>query len=128
VITVVVVDDHRLVRAGLEQLLALTDDIRVIGSAADGSTAIPLVAERCPDVVLMDLSMPGVDGIQATRALLAQDPSTRVLVLTSVSDQERILESLHAGALGYLMKDAEPEELFKRIRAAAADCRLRGGA
>jgi DNA-binding NarL/FixJ family response regulator len=123
VITVVVVDDHRLVRAGLEQLLALTDDIRVVGSAADGSTAVPLVAEQRPDVVLMDISMPGVDGIQATRALLAQDPAIRVLVLTSVSDQERILESLHAGAMGYLMKDAEPDELFDRIRAVATDSR-----
>jgi DNA-binding NarL/FixJ family response regulator len=119
VITVVLVDDHRLVRAGLEQLLALTDDIRVVGSAADGSTAVALVAERRPDVVLMDISMPGVDGIQATRALLARDPAIRVLVLTSVSDQERILESLDAGALGYLMKDAEPDELFDRIRAVA---------
>jgi DNA-binding NarL/FixJ family response regulator len=123
VITVVVVDDHRLVRAGLEQLLALTDDIRVVGSAADGSTAVPLVAEQRPDVVLMDISMPGVDGIQATRALLAQDPAIRVLVLTSVSDHERILESLHAGAMGYLMKDAEPDELFDRIRAVATDSR-----
>lgn len=123
-ITVVVVDDHRLVRAGLEQLLALTDDIRVVGSAADGATAIPLVAERRPDLVLMDISMPGVDGIETTRALMAQDPSTRVLVLTSVSDQERILESIQAGALGYLMKDAEPDELFNRIRSAVDDCQL----
>jgi DNA-binding NarL/FixJ family response regulator len=122
VITVVLVDDHRLVRAGLEQLLGLTDDIRVVGSAEDGSTAIPLVAERRPDLVLMDISMPGVDGIEATRALMAQDPSTRVLVLTSVSDQERILESIQAGALGYVMKDAEPDELFDRIRSAVGDC------
>jgi DNA-binding NarL/FixJ family response regulator len=122
VITVVLVDDHRLVRAGLEQLLGLTDDIRVVGSAEDGSTAIPLVAERRPDLVLMDISMPGVDGIEATRALMAQDPSTRVLVLTSVSDQERILESIQAGALGYVMKDTEPDELFDRIRSAVGDC------
>jgi DNA-binding NarL/FixJ family response regulator len=128
VITVVVVDDHRLVRAGLEQLLGLTDDIRVVGSAADGHTAVPLVAERRPDVVLMDISMPGVDGIQTTRALLAHDPTIRVLILTSVSDQERILESLHAGAMGYLMKDAEPDELFDRIRSTAGDCRLHSGA
>ena len=121
-ITVVLVDDHRLVRAGLEQLLGLTDDIRVVGSAEDGSTAIPLVAERRPDLVLMDISMPGVDGIETTRALLAQDPSTRVLVLTSVSDQERILESIQAGALGYVMKDAEPDELFDRIRSAVDGC------
>ena len=119
-ITVIVVDDHRLVRAGLEQLLSLTDDIRVVGSASDGSTAQVLVDERRPDVVLMDISMPGVDGIQATRQLLARHPATRVLVLTSVSDQERILESLDAGAVGYLMKDCDPDELFKGIRAAAA--------
>jgi len=127
-ITVVVVDDHRLVRAGLEQLLSLTDDIRVVGSAADGSSALPLVAQRRPDVVLMDISMPGVDGIQATRALLAQNPATRVLVLTSVADQDRILESLDAGAMGYLMKDAEPDELFDRIRSAVADCPSPSGA
>jgi DNA-binding NarL/FixJ family response regulator len=120
VITVVVVDDHRLVRAGLERLFALTDDIRVVGSASDGSTAIPLVAERRPDLVLMDISMPGMDGIQATRALLARDPTTRVLVLTSISDEERILESLRAGALGFLMKDAAPDELFDRIRSTVA--------
>jgi DNA-binding NarL/FixJ family response regulator len=126
-ITVVLVDDHRLVRAGLEQLLGLTDDIRVVGSAADGSSAVPLVAERRPDVVLMDISMPGVDGVQATRALLAHDPAIRVLVLTSVSDQERILESLDAGAMGYLMKDAEPDELFDRIRSAATDHRFHSG-
>jgi len=128
VITVVLVDDHRLVRAGLEQLLGLTDDIRVVGSAEDGSTAIPLVAERRPDLVLMDISMPGVDGIEATRALMAQDPSTRVLVLTSVSDQERILESIQAGALGYVMKDAEPDELFDRIRSAVDGCESSGPA
>jgi DNA-binding NarL/FixJ family response regulator len=119
VITVVVVDDHRLVRAGLEQLLSLTDDIRVVGSAADGAEALVVVQRQQPDVVLMDISMPGVDGIQATRDLMARDPRTRVLVLTSVSDQERILESLHVGAIGYLMKDADPEELFRRIRSAA---------
>jgi DNA-binding NarL/FixJ family response regulator len=118
-ITVVVVDDHRLVRVGLEQLLSLTDDIRVVGSAADGSAALIVVGQRDPDVVLMDISMPGVDGIQATRQLLARHPRTRVLVLTSVSDQERILESLEAGAVGYLMKDADPDDLFKSIRAAA---------
>jgi DNA-binding NarL/FixJ family response regulator len=118
-ITVVVVDDHRLVRAGLEQLLSLTDDIRVVGSAADGAEALSVVQRKRPDVVLMDISMPGVDGIQATRLLIARNPRTRVLVLTSVSDQERILESLHVGAVGYLMKDADPDELFRRIRIAA---------
>jgi DNA-binding NarL/FixJ family response regulator len=121
-ITVVVVDDHRLVRVGLEQLLSLTDDIKVVGSAADGSAALVVVAQRRPDVVLMDISMPGVDGIQATKQLLARNPRIRVLVLTSVSDQERILESLEAGAVGYLMKDADPDDLFRSIRAAAAAC------
>lgn len=119
-IRVLVVEDHALVRAGLEELLSGAEDIEVAGVAADGAEAIELVGEAAPDVVLMDLSMPVVDGIEATRRILATNDGVRVVVLTSFSDQRRILEALDAGAIGYLLKDAEPDELFRGVRAAAA--------
>jgi DNA-binding NarL/FixJ family response regulator len=119
VIRVFIVDDHGLVRAGLEQLLASADDIEVVGSAAGGREAVALVAERGAEVVLMDLSMPDLDGIAATRELAKRAPAARVVVLTSFSDRRRILDALDAGAIGYLLKDAEPEELLRGVRAAA---------
>jgi DNA-binding NarL/FixJ family response regulator len=119
VIRVVLVDDHAVVRAGLEQVIALADDIEVAGSATDGDQAEELVARLEPDVVLMDLSMPGLDGMEATKRVLAARPGTQVLVLTSFSDRDRILQALDAGACGYLLKDAEPDELLRAIRAAA---------
>jgi DNA-binding NarL/FixJ family response regulator len=119
VIRVFIVDDHGLVRAGLEQLLAGADDIEVVGSAAGGREAVALIAERAADVALMDLSMPDLDGIAATRELAKRAPDVRVVVLTSFSDRRRILDALDAGAIGYLLKDAEPEELLRGIRAAA---------
>jgi len=118
-IRVVVADDHGVVRSGLERLLAAEDDVELVGAAADGEEAVQLAAERTPDVVLMDLSMPRVDGIEATRRVGSACPSCRVVVLTSFSDRERILEALDAGAVGYLLKDAEPEELLRGVRAAA---------
>jgi DNA-binding NarL/FixJ family response regulator len=119
VIRVFIVDDHGLVRAGLEQLLASAGDIEVVGSAAGGRDAVALVAERGAEVVLMDLSMPDLDGIAATRELAKRAPDARVVVLTSFSDRRRILDAIDAGAIGYLLKDAEPEELLRGIRAAA---------
>jgi DNA-binding NarL/FixJ family response regulator len=119
VIRVLIVDDHPVVRSGLEQLLGGAADITVAGSAADGAEAVALTHERHPDVVLMDLSMPGTGGIEATRRIRAADPAVHVVVLTSFSDRERILEAVDAGALGYLLKDAEPDELLRGIRAAA---------
>ncbi|HYG93965.1 MAG TPA: response regulator transcription factor, partial [Nocardioides sp.] len=95
-IRVVVVDDHAVVRTGLGQLLGATDDIEVVGEAADGSAALRVVADAAPDVVLMDLQMPGVDGVEATRAVLAAHPEVQVLVLTSYSDAERIVAALDA--------------------------------
>jgi DNA-binding NarL/FixJ family response regulator len=120
VIRVLVVEDHALVRAGLQELLSGAGDIEVVGIAADGVEALELVAARAPDVVLMDLSMPVLDGIEATRRIVEAHDEIRVVVLTSFSDQRRILEAIDAGAIGYLLKDAEPDELFRGVRAAAA--------
>ena len=118
-IRVVVADDHRVVRVGLEQLLATFDDIQVVGSAAGGEEAIVLCRELEPDVLLLDLSMPDLDGIEVTDQLRESVPRTRVVVFTSFSDRERIVRALDAGAIGYLLKDAEPEEILAAIRAAA---------
>ena len=118
-IRVLLAEDHALVRAGLERLLATVDDIEVVGGAADGAEAVALAAELTPDVVLMDLSMPNVDGIEATRAIVAANGEVHVVVLTSLADRERILAALDAGAVGYLLKDSEPEQLIAGIRAAA---------
>jgi DNA-binding NarL/FixJ family response regulator len=119
VIRVLVAEDHGLVRAGLEQLIENMDDVELVGTAADGAAAAALAAERQPDVVLMDLSMPGMDGIAATREIAKRAPGVRVVILTSFVDRPRILQALDAGAVGYLLKDAEPEELHRGIRAAA---------
>ena len=119
-IRVLLVEDHPVVRAGLEELLIGTPDLEVCGGAEEGASAIALYPELRPDVVLMDISMPGVDGIEATRRITEADPSARVVILTSFSDQKGILEAIDAGAIGYLLKDAAPDELFSGIRAAAA--------
>ena len=118
-IRVLLVDDHAVVREGLERLLAAAADIEVVGAAADGDEALGLVQAHEPDVVLMDISMPKLDGVAATREITAASPSARVVVLTSFSDRERILEALDAGAVGYLLKDGEPDEVVRGVRAAA---------
>jgi DNA-binding NarL/FixJ family response regulator len=119
VIRVLIADDHGLVRAGLSQLLAAPEDIEVVAVASGGQEAIELIEARRPDVVLMDLSMPDLDGISATREALARVANTSIVILTSFSDRDRIVEAIDAGAVGYLLKDAEPEELVRAIRAAA---------
>jgi DNA-binding NarL/FixJ family response regulator len=119
-IRVVVADDHGVVRAGLDQLLATAADIELVGSAANGAEAVELVAEHRPDVVLMDLSMPVVDGVEATRQIVAADGEARVVVLTSLADDRHIAEALDAGAIGYVLKHAAPDDLLDAIRAAAA--------
>jgi DNA-binding NarL/FixJ family response regulator len=120
VIRIMLAEDHNLVRAGLEQLLGRADDFAVVGVAADGEEAVRLAAECRPDVVLMDLVMPGVDGIEATRRIRAAEDPPVVVVLTSFSDRDHIFRALKAGAAGYLLKEAEPEQLFRGIREAAA--------
>jgi DNA-binding NarL/FixJ family response regulator len=119
VIRVVIADDHAVVRAGLTQLLATFDGVELVGAAADGAEAVALCAERDADVVLMDLEMPVLDGIEATRRIRDARPEVAVVVLTSFSDRDRILRALDAGAAGYLLKDAEPAELARAIEAAA---------
>jgi DNA-binding NarL/FixJ family response regulator len=114
---VVLVDDHAVIRAGLEQLLAGTDDMEVVGTAANGAEALDVVRRLRPDVVLMDLQMPEVDGVAATRAIMTENLGVDVLVLTSFSDSERIIAALDAGAVGYLLKDADPEDVLQGIRA-----------
>jgi DNA-binding NarL/FixJ family response regulator len=118
-IRLLLAEDHNLVRAGLADLLGNIEDFELVGAAADGAEAVALAAEHKPEVVLMDLLMPELDGIEATRRIVEADPGVQVVVLTSFSDRERILDALDAGAIGFLLKDAEPEELFHGIRAAA---------
>ena len=119
-IRVLLADDHAVVRSGLTQLLDTVDDMEVVGAAADGAEAVSLALAQRPDVTLMDLSMPVMDGIEAIGRVRAENPEARIVVLTSFSDRERILDALDAGAVGYLLKDAEPEELIRGVRAAAA--------
>jgi DNA-binding NarL/FixJ family response regulator len=119
VIRVAIADDHRVVRVGLEQLLETFDDVECVGAGAGGEEAVAICAEHQPDVLLLDLSMPDLDGIEVTRRLQEAAPGTKVVVFTSFSDRERIVQALDAGAVGYLLKDAEPEELHAAVRAAA---------
>jgi DNA-binding NarL/FixJ family response regulator len=118
-IRLLIADDHVVVRTGLAQLVSGFDDVELVGEAANGEEAVALAAELGPDVVLMDLEMPRLDGIEATRRIKEARPEAAVVVLTSFSDRERILRALDAGAAGYLLKDAEPDELERAIHAAA---------
>jgi len=118
-IRLLIADDHSVVRTGLRHLVETFDDVELVGAAADGEEAVGLSAEHRPDVVLMDLEMPVVDGIEATRRIVEAQPEVAIVVLTSFSDREQILRALDAGAVGYLLKDAEPEELERAVRAAA---------
>ena len=118
-IRVLLAEDHSIVRAGLADLLSNVDDFAVVGAAEDGAEAVALAAELSPDVVLMDLLMPKLDGTEATRRIVDANAGAHVVVLTSFADSDRVLEALDAGAIGYLLKDAEPDELFRSIRAAA---------
>jgi DNA-binding NarL/FixJ family response regulator len=118
-IRLLIADDHAVVRTGLRHLVATFDGVELVGAAANGDEAVALCAEHAPDVVLMDLEMPVLDGIEATRRIVEAAPGVAVVVLTSFSDREQILRALDAGAIGYLLKDAEPAELERAVRAAA---------
>jgi len=118
-IRLLLVDDHALLRAGLAALLEGTDDVTVVGQAGDGAQAVAMARDLTPDVVLMDLSMPVMDGVAATRAVRAVLPDVAVVVLTSFSERSRVQDALAAGAVGYLLKDSEPATLVAGVRAAA---------
>lgn len=117
--TVLLVDDHPMVRAGLTTLISTTEDLQIIGEAESGEQAVSKTSDLLPDVVLMDLSMPGIGGVEATRRILEQHQDVKVVVLTSFADQERVADALAAGAIGYLLKDCDSRELLAAIRSAA---------
>lgn len=119
-VRVVVADDHPVVRAGITTLLGIDPDVEVIGEAADGAEAVELARTLGPDVVLMDLQMPLMDGVGATRHIQAETPGVHVLILTTYDSDQSIVEAVEAGASGYLLKDTEPEVLLAGIKAAAA--------
>jgi DNA-binding NarL/FixJ family response regulator len=122
VVRVLIVDDHAVIRDGLQRLLGGEADFQVVGAVGDGKAAMVAAARHLPDVVVMDLSMPLVDGVEATRRLRRVAPRARVVVLTSTFDRDRIAEAIEAGAVGFLLKDAEPDALVRRLRVAAGQC------
>jgi DNA-binding NarL/FixJ family response regulator len=118
-IRVLIADDHEIVRVGLRRLLDAAPDVEVVALAGDGAEAIAMSERHAPDVVLMDLEMPGVDGIEATRRIACTDGAPSVVVLTSFSDRERISEAIDSGAIGYLLKESDGAEVVAGVRAAA---------
>jgi DNA-binding NarL/FixJ family response regulator len=127
-IRVVIVDDHQLVRQGLEAVLASAADISVVGQAADGSGAVNVVADTEPDVVLMDLQLPELSGLEATREILAARPDTAILVLTMFEDDDTVHAAIAAGAVGYLLKGADGEDIIAAVHSAAAGQAVFGAA
>jgi two-component system, NarL family, response regulator LiaR len=119
-ITILVVDDHAVVREGLRAFLAVQEGFQIVGEAADGEEALEQAERLEPDVILMDLVMPNRDGVSAMRELRTRAPHTRVIVLTSFLEEDRLLPALEAGAAGYLLKNSEPAELARAVRAAHA--------
>ena len=119
-IRVLAVDDQRVVREGLAMLLGLLPDVQVVGTAADGEEALTLAGELRPDVILMDLRMPRVDGVEATRRLRASHPEIKVVVLTTYADDRSVIDALRAGALGYLTKDAGADEIRQALQRVAS--------
>ena len=117
-IRVLIADDHPVVRQGLRGFLETYADIEVVAEAEDGAQAVALAREHVPDVILMDLLMPGMDGVEAIDQIVAFSPAARIIVLTSYTEDEYLFPAMRAGALGYLLKDVEPEELVSAIRAA----------
>jgi two-component system, NarL family, response regulator LiaR len=119
-ITVILVDDHEMVRRGVRAFLETQADITVVAEAGSGEEAVRLAVEHAPDVALMDLIMPGMDGVDATRSLTTRSPRTKVIMLTSYHDDEHIFPAIRAGALSYVLKEVGPEELADAVRKAAA--------
>jgi DNA-binding NarL/FixJ family response regulator len=117
-IRLLIVDDHAIVRQGLEQLFATLPDVHVVGTAADGERAVVQARDLDPDVVLMDIRMPKLDGVAATRRILSTDPEVRVVILTSYEDDEQVAEARQAGAVGYLLKHSDPPDVVAAVRAA----------
>jgi DNA-binding NarL/FixJ family response regulator len=116
-IKVLIVDDHHVVRRGLLFFLKTQKDIEIVGEASNGEEAVQLIQQLKPDVVLMDLVMPVMDGIEATKKIKEMAPETKILILTSFSDQDHVIPAIRAGASGYQLKDIEPDELVRTIRA-----------
>lgn len=119
-IRVLIVDDHEIVREGLQILLAEESDFEVVGATGDGTSALALAEQLNPDVILMDLVMPGVDGIETTKRILKNNPAARVLILTTFADDQRVRDAIRAGAIGYLLKDVLKIDLLRALRDAAA--------
>lgn len=119
-IRVLIVDDHAMVRRGMRDFLELHDDLEVVGEAGDGESGVAAAARLEPDIVVMDLMMPGVDGVEATRRIRAANPAVEVIALTSFVEEARVVAAIEAGASGFLLKDVEADELAAAIRAAAA--------
>jgi NarL family two-component system response regulator LiaR len=119
-ITVLLVDDHSMVRLGLRAYFSTLDDIEVVGEAGTGAEAVALARQYAPDVVLMDLIMPGLDGVQATQQVKKASPRTQVIVLTSYHEDEHIFPAIRAGALSYVLKDIDPDDLAEAVRRAHA--------
>ncbi len=118
-ITILLVDDHPVVRHGLRGMLETEPDLTVVGEAASGAEGVALTAELHPDIILMDLRMPGMDGVEATTAILSRTPQARILILTTYETDRDILRAIEAGAGGYLLKDASAADLARAVRAAA---------
>lgn len=115
-IRLLLIDDHAIVRQGLKMYLELTDDFEVVGEGETGEDAVRLAAELRPDIILLDLAMPGMNGIEAARSILQADPEARIMILTSFSDNDEVFAAVRAGAKGYLLKDVPPEQLAQSLR------------
>lgn len=127
-IKLMIADDHKLFREGIKALLAVTDDIEIIGEAEDGDAALKKSRELEPDVILMDINMPGLNGIRVTEQILEKKPQTRIIMLTMLEDDASIFHAMRAGARGYLLKGADPDEMLSVIRAVAEGQALFGPA
>lgn len=127
-IRVVIADDHKLFREGIKALLAVTEDIEIIGEADDGGSVLRICQDLEPDIVLMDINMPGHNGIQATEKILEKQPDTRIIMLTMLEDDASVFNAMRVGARGYLLKGADPKEVLSVIRAVAEGQALFGPA